>query len=57
MKEKAKTRPEKQIARRLPAGSGVLAAVTKGKDYSSAKNGTICDTAQDMKTITCHCFL
>ena len=39
LKEKAKIRPEKQIARRLPAGSGVLAAVPKGKDYASAKRG------------------
>ena len=39
LKEKAKTRPHKQIARRLPAGSGVLGAVPKGKDYVKAKKG------------------
>ena len=37
--EKGKHRPHKQIARRLPAGSGVLGAVPKGKDYASASNG------------------
>jgi hypothetical protein len=55
LKEKAKTRPHKQIALRLPAaktrthkqiarrlvpaGSGVLGAVPKGKDYQSATTG------------------
>ena len=36
LKEKGKVRPHKQIARRLPAGSGVLGAVPKGKDYVTA---------------------
>jgi hypothetical protein len=39
LKEKGKTRPHKQISRRLPAGSGVLGAVPKAKDYASAKKG------------------
>ena len=40
LKEKGKTRPAKQIARRLPAGSGALDAVPKGKDYAAVtKNG------------------
>jgi len=39
LKEKGKTRPHKQIVRRLPAGSGVLGAVPKAKDYASAKKG------------------
>ena len=39
LKEKAKVRPHKQIAKRLPAGSGVLGAVPKGKDYTSATKG------------------
>ena len=39
LKEKGTTRPHKQISRRLPAGSGVLVAVPKGKDYATAKKG------------------
>ena len=39
LKEKAKHRPHKQIARRLPAGSGVLGAVPKGKDYALTEGG------------------
>ena len=39
LKEKGKTRPHKLIAKRLPAGSGVLGAVPKGKEYASAHNG------------------
>ena len=35
LKEKGKTRPHKQIVKRLPAGSGVLGAVPKGKDFTS----------------------
>ena len=36
LREKGKTRPHKQIARREPAGSGALGAVPKGKDFTSA---------------------
>ena len=39
LKEKAKTRPYKQLARRLPAGSTVLGAVPKGKDFAMAATG------------------
>ena len=39
LKEKGKTRSHKLIVKRLPAGSGVLGAVPKGKDYASAQKG------------------
>ena len=39
LKEKGKTRSHKLIVKRLPAGSGVLDAVPKGKDYASAQQG------------------
>ena len=35
LEAKGKTRPHKKIARRLPAGSGDLASVPKGKDTLS----------------------
>ena len=37
LEAKGKVRPHKQIARRLPAGSGDLASVPKGKDYVGGK--------------------
>ena len=36
LQEKAKYRPEKKIARRLPAGAGALAKIPKGKDFKRA---------------------
>ena len=36
LQEKAKYRPEKKIARRLPAGAGALAKIPKGKDFKGA---------------------
>ena len=39
LKEKGKTRAHKQIVRRLPAGSGALSSVPKGKDFASAQSG------------------
>ena len=39
LKEKSKTRPEKKIAKRLPAGSGALGSVPKGKDFITQASG------------------
>jgi hypothetical protein len=48
LKEKGKTRPYKQIARRLPVGSGVLGAVPKGKQFlGAATSGKQKQTAID----------
>ena len=42
LEAKGKTRPHKKIARRLPAGSGDLASVPKGKDYvGGSKSGGV----------------
>ena len=40
LKEKGKVRAHKQIAKRLPAGSGALGSVPKGKDFARAQGGT-----------------
>ena len=39
LKEKGKTRDNKQMVKRLPAGSGALGAVPKGKDFTSSTGG------------------
>ena len=39
LEAKGKSRSHKKIARRLPAGSGDLASVPKGKDYAKKSGG------------------
>ena len=43
LESKGKVRSHKKMSKRLPAGSGDLASVPKGKDYADGKSGGIDD--------------